>query len=124
MAFARLRSSFVVKNRDFGLFWGGMFLALAAGMAARHIRPEKDQREVWLVLLVAFIAAIVAAELAQIWAPTWPPQLVMAGAGFFSRFAVEMALGIAARLQTKTDTIADRWLDKVLPGESKKEDYE
>jgi hypothetical protein len=105
-------------------FWGGLFLALAAGMAARHIRPEKDKREVWLVLLVAFIAAIIAAELAQIFAPTWPPQLVMAGAGFFSRFAVEMALGIAARLQTKTDTIADRWLDKVLPDGSKKEDEE
>jgi hypothetical protein len=44
----------------------------------------------------------------------------MAGAGFFSRFGVEMALGIAARLQTKTDTIADRWLDKVLPDDSKK----
>jgi uncharacterized protein involved in response to NO len=96
-------------------FFGGLFMALAAAMAARHLRPEKDQREVWLVLLMAFLAAVVAAELVQAYWPTLPVQLVMMAAGFLSRFAVEMTLDVAIRLQRKTDTIADRVLDRVLP---------
>jgi uncharacterized protein involved in response to NO len=101
-------------------FWGGMFLALGAAMAARHIRPEKDHREIWFVMLTACIAAILAAEIAQIWAPGWPSQLVMATAGFFSRFAVEMTINIAMRLQSRTDLIADKLLDKVLPDDDGK----
>lgn len=94
---------------------GGLFLALAGAAFAMKANPEQDQRELWVVLLGAFLAAHVAVMLTQTFWPGWPPQLVMAGAGFLSRFLTRTALRMAGLVEARSDRIADRLVDQVLP---------
>lgn len=96
-------------------FFGGLVMALAAAMVARHWAPEQDNNEVGLVLLTAGLAAIVTAELLPIAAPHWPAQLAMSAAGFFSRFAVQFLIRLARRVQTRSNELADTLIDRALP---------
>lgn len=113
-------------------FFGGLFLAMAASMVARNMMPEKDQREVWLVL---FSAAVLATFTAMIlsWLrsppmekipPDFPIQIAMAATGFGSRYILHFTLRVMGRLETRAEDVADRALNRVLPGETadKKED--
>jgi hypothetical protein len=102
-------------------FFAGVFMALAGAMAARHWLPEADRKEVWVVLLTALFVCVVAAELSQFIFPAWPLQPVMAASGFFSRYIVRIALGVAGKVETKTDVISDRVIDRVLPDRSDKD---
>lgn len=101
---------------------GGMFLALAGAAFAMRSDPEQDQRELWLVLLGAFFASHLAAIASQKWAPGIPVQVVMATTGFFSRRLTRFALRLAGMVEGRSDRIADRLIDRVLP--DKKEDAE
>lgn len=95
---------------------GGLFLGLAgAGLAAR-MQPEKDRLELWAVFLGGFLASHLAALAAHLWLPVWPIQLVMAGGGFASRFAARIALRALGLVETRTEKISDRVLDRVFPG--------
>lgn len=105
-------------------FFGGLFLALAAAMVARQNWPEKDQREVWLVLLSAGVLAIFTAvvlsylrspEMAKL-PPDFPIQIAMAVSGFASRAVIHFTLRIIGRVETKAEVVGDRLIDKVLPG--------
>lgn len=98
---------------------GGLFLALAGASYARHIEPEQDARELWAVMVAAFIASHAAALAVQRWAPELPLQLVMLGAGFFSRRATRWALRFAGLIEARGDRIADRVVDRILPPEDK-----
>lgn len=104
---------------------GGIFLALAAAALAMRLDPEQDQRELWLVMLGAFLAAHVAAVsyiwlLEQGYVPPVPKQLVMAAAGFFSRIIVRMLMRIGGLIDARVDDIADAAVDRVLPPQSER----
>lgn len=96
-------------------YLGGLFLALAGAAFAMRTDPERDERELWLVLLGAFFASHVAAICAHIWVPEIPPQLVMATAGFFSRRATRFALNLGGAFERRSDKLADRLIGRVLP---------
>lgn len=98
---------------------GGMFLALAAASLARAWEPEQDRRELWAVMVAAFLAAHVAGILAHRWVPDFPVQIVMAAAGFLSRRLVRFVMRLAGLIEARSDTIADRIVDRVLPGGDK-----
>ena len=93
---------------------GGMFLALAAAAFAMRSDPEQDQRELWLVLLGAFLASHLAGLAADNWLPNVPVQVAMAVAGFFSRRATRFALRLAGMVEARGDKIADRLVDRAL----------
>lgn len=111
-------------------FWAGLFLAMAAAMVARKMSPERDQREVWLVLISAAVLAIFTAMLASYLRspehgtlpPDFPIPMAMAASGFFSRFVMGLALRMAGRVETKTDDITDRVVDRFLPPGDKEGD--
>lgn len=94
---------------------GGLFLALAAAAFAMKVEPEQDKRELWVVLMGAFIASHVAALAAQRWLPEFPIQIVMVAAGYFSRHVSRFSLRLAGLVEARSGTIADRLVDRVLP---------
>lgn len=94
---------------------GGMFLALAGAAFAMRTDPEQDQRELWLVLLGAFLASHIAAIAANAYIPEFPIQIVMAATGFFSRRLTRFALRLAGMVEDRSDKIADRVIDRVFP---------
>lgn len=100
---------------------GGMFLALAAAAFAMRSDPEQDRRELWLVLLGAFLASHVAAMAAEWWWPAFPVQVAMAGAGFFSRGLTRMALRMAGLVEARSEEIVDRAVDRFLPEKDKEQ---
>jgi uncharacterized protein involved in response to NO len=102
-------------------FLGGLFLALAGAAFARSMSPEQDERELWVVFLGAFLAGVLAAELASVFIPDFPVQIVMAAAGFFSRYLARFALRVAGLVEQRADNITDRVIDRVLPGDKEDE---
>ena len=96
---------------------GGLFLALAGASIASRFDQETDRKAFWLVMLVAFFVSHVAAIVAQAYAPTWSPQLVMASAGFASRYATRTALRVLGLLEKRSDKIADHIVDRVFPSD-------
>ena len=96
-------------------FLGGLFMAFAGAALAARTQPEQDRRELWLVMLGAFFAATVMAQAAHAWRPAIPPQLVMASAGFASRYLIRAVLAMAGMVEARTDTLFDRILDRWLP---------
>jgi hypothetical protein len=48
---------------------GGMFLALAGASLARHMEPEADRRELWAVMVAAFLVSHLAALAWLNWSP-------------------------------------------------------
>lgn len=100
---------------------GGLFLALAGASLARHIEPEQDRRELWAVMVAAFIASHAAAIGAQRWMPGIPVQLVMLGTGFFSRRLTRFALRLAGLVEARGDQIAGRIANRILPPDQKED---
>lgn len=102
---------------------GGLFLALAgASMAFRH-DPERDTRERWSVFVTAAVIAHIVAIIAHWAKPEFPPQLAMFVAGIMSRRIVRFFFKLADRLEHRSDTIADRLVDRVLPGQGPEPSY-
>ena len=89
----------------FSEYVGGIFLAVAAATWARHFSPERSRKEFWAVMLGGFIAGHVAVIAANVWFPTWPPQLVMTIAGFFSRFLARFTMSVTNQLEENADGI-------------------
>ena len=94
---------------------GGVLLALAGAAFAMRADPEQDARELWLVLLGAFLAAHIAAMFSTRYFPDFPVQAVMAGTGFFSRRITRFGLRLAGMVESRGDVIAGRVVDKYLP---------
>lgn len=99
---------------------GGLLLAMAGAAIASRAQPEQNRQELWTVLMTAWVIATVSAVVLYNMRPDFPPQVVMAAAGFFSRFVARFLLALAGKLELRTDTIFDRLLDKVLPPRSDK----
>lgn len=96
---------------------GGLFLALAGAAFAMKIDPEQDRRELWVVMLGAFLASHFAAMVSYHWWPSLSVQLVMAAAGFMSRPITRIALRTAGLVESRSDRIADKIVDRILPDE-------
>lgn len=99
---------------------GGLFLALAAATFSMRMDRTRDQRELWVVLFGAFLASHLAALAAHIWFPEISKQLVMVGAGFFSRHIARFSLRLGGMVEDRSDILADRIVDKILPDEDTK----
>lgn len=93
---------------------GGMFLALAGAAFAMRSDPERDQRELWLVLLGAFLASHLAAMASHSWYPDFPVQVTMCVTGFLSRRLTRFTLKFAGIIEGKGDVIADKVIDKFI----------
>ena len=98
---------------------GGMFLAVAGATFAMRSDPEQDSRELWLVILGAFLASHLAAMASHKFAPDFPVQVSMFLAGFFSRRITRFALRFAGLIEQRGDKIADRVIDKFIDGGDK-----
>lgn len=96
---------------------GGMFLALAGAAFAMRSDPERDQRELWLVLLGAFLASHLAGMASHAWYPEFPVQVTMCIAGFLSRRLTRFTLKFAGIIEDKGDKIADKVIDKFIGGD-------
>lgn len=94
---------------------GGILLALAGAAFAMRADPEQDVRELWLVLLGAFLAAHIAGMFSVRYFPDFPVQSVMAVTGFFSRRITRFGLRLAGMVESRSDQIAGRLVDKYLP---------
>lgn len=94
---------------------GGLLLALSGAAFAMKLQPEDQQVELWVTALGAWIVATLAAIAVFHWRPAFPPQIVMAAAGFLSRYAARFVLAMAGKLESRSDTLFDRILDRVLP---------
>jgi drug/metabolite transporter (DMT)-like permease len=101
---------------------GGLFLAFAGAAFAMRSDPEQDVRELWLVLLGAFLASHLAALGSHAFFPDFPIQVVMAVSGFFSRRITRFALRMAGMVESRSDRIADRLIDRILPANDKNGD--
>lgn len=101
-------------------FFGGLFLAWAAAALARRMSPEQDEREFWVVILGATLAAVVTAEILSHWSPEVAPQMFMAAAGFVSRYLARFILRVAGMVEQRADQITDRVIDRVLPDDEDK----
>ena len=98
---------------------GGMFMALAAAAFAMRMEPEQDQRELWVVLVGAFLASHIAAMIAFRWIPDFPMQIVMIASGFLSRRVARITLIVAGKVEARGGTISDRLINWLLPNSDK-----
>lgn len=99
---------------------GGLFLALAGASIATAMNRDEDSRKFWLVMLTAvFVSHLVAMGAEYFW-PKLPFQLVMALAGFGSRYVVRAALRVFGLLEERGDKLADAIVDKILPDQDEK----
>ncbi|MGR3315370.1 hypothetical protein [Roseovarius indicus] len=102
-------------------YLGGLFLALAGASIASAMNRDQDRRRFWLVMLTAvFISHLAAMGAESIW-PELPFQLVMALAGFGSRYLVKMMLRVFGILEERADKVADKIVDRVLPDDRDKQ---
>ncbi len=98
-------------------YFGGLFLAMSA---ATFIAGQRnDPRKKWVILLSAFFLATGVA-----WAWPWvserygigiPVQAPMATAGLLSKWVWPFIIRFLDRVLTRTETIADRAVDRVVP---------
>lgn len=101
---------------------GGMLLAMAGASFAIQFQPEKTKIEFWSVIAGAFIVAHIAGMMSvRIW-PEAPVQMVMCLAGVFSRYIARMAFKVAGKTEGRADQIAEKLIDRVLPGDDGKGD--
>lgn len=106
-------------NAPASAWFGGMLMGLGGASVARAWRKERDDMELWAVLGGGFFFSFMAGAAAIHFAPEIPVQMVMGLAGFFSRFGIKLALDVAEKMSGKGGRIADRVIDRVLPGDGK-----
>jgi hypothetical protein len=109
------------------VFLGGMFLALAGAFAAARILSAEMIKNAkplsfWGTVSTGFFVSMIVALATDHWFHDFPVQFMMGVAGFVSSFVGPAILKIVARLSQRTDVIADRALDKVLPDTSRDKD--
>lgn len=105
-------------------YLGGLFLGLSGAGFAAHLAPEKARIELWAAMLGGFLVSHLAAIAAHVWLPALPIQLVMAAAGFGSRFVARFALRALGIIEGKADRVVDGVIDRVLPLSGKAGDDE
>ncbi|EEW57297.1 hypothetical protein SCH4B_4408 [Ruegeria sp. TrichCH4B] len=95
-------------------FFGGLFLALAAGsMVARHRKSNRKLLGIMGTAALAAVISVIATEQFDHWG--WPPQLIMAGAGAASSYAVNIFVKVMDGVQERSTTISGRIVDRIFP---------
>lgn len=102
-------------------FLGGVALAVAGAFSASRILAAgmvKNAIPLGFVgtLTTGLFVSVIVALLAENMLPGWPIQLPMAVGGFLSSFIAPLVLKIAARISNRGDIIANRAIDRFLPG--------
>lgn len=99
-------------------YFGGLFLALAAGsLIARHRRSNKRFTGILATSgIVATIALIAAQEFEGL---NVAPQLIMATAGGLSGWIVNITVKMMDEAEERSERILDRLIDRLLPGRRK-----
>lgn len=96
-------------------FFGGLFFAVAGASFASKFWPEVNERELWVVICGAMLAAIFVAETVHFLRPQFPIPLAMGIAGFFSRHLARITLRAAGLMESQTDRIVNGAIDRVIP---------
>ena len=99
-------------------FFGGLFLALAAGSVVA--RARKDKRKLLVILSMAALAAVLMAGIWPQLGWTVPVQVGMALAGAASSWVINLFVKVGDRIDEKSGPIADRLIDRILPDDKKK----
>lgn len=95
-------------------FFGGLFLALAAGsMVARHRKSNKRLVGIMGTAAVTAIIAVIATEQFDHWG--YGPQLIMAAAGGASSWLVNIFVRVMDGVQERSGTISGRIVDRIFP---------
>lgn len=102
-------------------FFGGIIFAIAGASFASKFWPERNERELWVVVCGAILAAIFVAELVHYLHPQFPVQMAMGAAGFFSRHLARITLRAAGLMESRTDRIVNGVLDRVIPPSDEKD---
>lgn len=102
-------------------FLGGVALAVAGAFSASRILAAgmvKNAIPLGFVgtLTTGLFVSVIVALMAENMLPSWPVQLPMAVGGFLSSFIAPLVLKIAARISSRGDIIANRAIDRFLPG--------
>lgn len=101
------------------LYFGGLFLALAAASVARRQRPERDRLELWQILgMAALVSTVAAIGVHALWPDIGPPlvpQMLMAACGWVSRPVVGVLRSLNDRIEERSTALADRIIDRVVP---------
>lgn len=97
-------------------FFGGLFLALAAGsMIARH---RRSNAKLWAIMATSGVFATIAVIATQEWDHFgMEPQLVMASAGALSGWAVNIIVKMMDRVENRSSDIADKFVDRFFKGD-------
>ena len=94
-------------------YLGGLLFALALAMLTRNWWPEKDKREIWVVLLSAWLISTIGSVLFFALFPESriPPQMIMALLGLASRIISNFVMQFMLRFEQRTPEITDRAID-------------
>lgn len=115
------------------MYIGGLFMAFAGAAISRAWEkeyaikqgkplPKESPYRFWLVIGTAFFISTLIAILVNAHYANWSIQVVMAASGFASRKLVILALSVIDNLSRKGDTVASRFLNKILPEQNKDND--
>lgn len=95
-------------------FFGGLFLALAAGsMIARHRQSHRKLLGIMGTSAVTAVVVVIFTD--QFDHFGYAPQLIMAGAGAASSWLVNIFVRVMDGAQARSGRIADRMIDRLLP---------
>lgn len=112
-----IMSGLGISTMDVPEFIGGICLAVAA--ASIMGRARRDPRKIWFLILMAVVAAITTAAIwPQIGWET-PVQVGMTVAGAASSWLVNMFVKVGNAVEGKSETIATRMIDFLLPKRGK-----
>lgn len=111
-------------------YFGGLFLAFAGAAISRAWEEDAAKRagrepvpetrsQFFLVLVTAFFVSTLMSITVHAYFESWSVQVVMAASGFASRKVVTLGLGIMNNIAKRSDTISERIIDRVLPGNDK-----
>lgn len=95
-------------------FFGGLFLALAAGsMIARHRKSNRKLLGIMGTAAFTAVIAVIITDQFDHWG--YAPQLIMAGAGGASSWLVNIFVRVMDGAQKRSGHIADRLIDRIFP---------
>lgn len=94
---------------------GGMLLAIAGASVAFKHDPERNTREVISTYITACVIAHIASIIVYWWLPDFMPQITMFITGMMSRRIVRFVFRLADNIESRSNTIAGRLINKILP---------
>ena len=101
-------------------YLGGIVLALAGASIASAMSKETDKRSFWAVMLTAVFISTVMIQVAGSYPIGIPTPLLMSLSGFGSRPIAKFLLKTFGVFEKRSDILAEKIADKVLPDDDSK----